>query len=557
MRFLNYTFTFNYKPKRMKSRIFCLIIASCFVSATSRAQSKTLNDYLAHAPFKMPAIAEPVFKSVVYNIKDYGAVGDGQTLNTAAFEKAIMACSSAGGGVVLVPAGLWLTGPIEFQSNVNLHTERGALVIFSTDHSLYPILMPEGKPASPIYGNKLENIAVTGEGIFDGGGDTWRPLKKTKAAPTLWSELTKSGGVVSSDGSMYWPTRQAIEGEEYLKKLKGKKGSTANDYLPARDFMRPTLLLITNSNHVLIDGPTFKNSPMYVINPRFCSNLIIRNVTVNNEYYAQNGDGIDLSSCRNAIVFHCTVNAGDDGICMKSSHAGSKDAGDEALQNVIIAECIVYHAHGGFVIGSNTDGGMRNVYVTNCDFVNTDIGIRIKSARGRGGLVHDIYIDNVYMHDILNEAILFSTYYEDDKKLKNVEVNERTPRFRDFYISNIFCNNAKTAISITGLPEMAVSSIHFSDMAISARGAVIATEAADISLKNVKIHSPIPTLVTLNNARNFTFDNIGYDKNTITLISASGEKTKSINVINTPTANLLKRVIVNDGASKDAITIKE
>lgn len=537
----------------MKLRIFCLAIAGCIASLTGFAQSKTLNDYLAQAPFKMQ-VTEPVFKSAIYNIKDYDASGDGQTLNTEAFAKAINACSAAGGGVVLVPAGLWLTGPIELKSNVNLHTDRGALVIFSTDHNLYPII--GGRTASPIYGNKLENVAVTGEGIFDGGGDTWRPLKKTKAAPTLWNEVTKAGGAVSSDGSMYWPTRQAMEGEDYLKKLKGKKGLTPGDYLPARDFMRPTLLVITNSKNILLDGPTFKNSPMYVINPRFCSNLIIRNVTVNNEYYAQNGDGIDLSSCRNAVVFHCTVNAGDDGICMKSSHSGSKDAGDEALQNVLIADCIVYHAHGGFVIGSNTDGGMRNVYVTNCNFVNTDIGIRVKSARGRGGLVHDIYIDHIFMHDILNEAILFSTYYEDDKKLKNVEVNERTPRFRDFWISHIYCNNAKIALSITGLPEMPVSNIHFSDMTISAKEPVIATEASDIDLKNVNIYAPLPTLFTLNNARNFTLDHIGYDKNTVTLVSAGGEKTTGISVTNTPAGSLPKAVTITGGAHKDAVVIK-
>lgn len=538
----------------MRSRTFWLIIAGCILSLTGFAQSKTLNQYLAQAPFKMPAIAEPVFKSTTYNIKDYGAVGDGQTLNTEAIEKAIDACSSSGGGNVLVPPGLWLTGPIGLKSNVNLHTERGALVIFSTDHNLYPIL--DGRTASPIHGNKLQNVAITGEGIFDGGGDTWRPLKKTKAAPSLWNELTRAGGAVSSDGGMYWPTRQAMEGEDYLKKLKGKKGLTPDDFLPARDFMRPTLLVITNSSNILIDGPTFKNSPMYVINPRFCNNLIIRNVTVNNEYYAQNGDGIDLSSCRNAIVFHCTVNAGDDGICMKSSHSGSNEAGDEALQNVVIADCIVYHAHGGFVIGSNTDGGMRNVYVTNCNFVNTDIGIRVKSARGRGGLVHDIYIDNIYMHDILNEAILFSTYYEDDKKLKNVEVNERTPRFQDFHLSHIYCNNAKIAISIIGLPEMPVNNIHFSDIIISAKEPVMITEAADIDLKNVDVYSPMPTLVTLNNARNITLDHIGYDKNTATLVSAGGEKTTGIKVMNTPVENLPKRTIITNGAGKDAVTIK-
>jgi hypothetical protein len=160
------------------------------------------------------------------------------------------------------------------------------------------------------------------------------------------------------------------------------------------------------------------------------------------------------------------------------------------------------------------------------------------------------------MHDILNEAILFSTYYEDDKKLKNVEVNERTPRFQDFYISNIFCSNAKTAISITGLPEMPVNKIHFSNMIISAIAPILMTEAADIDLKNVNIYSPMPVLFTLNNVHNLTLDHIGYGKNTVTLISAGGEKTSGISVMNTIVDNLPKKVIVSGGAAKDAVTIK-
>jgi len=415
--------------------------------------------------------------------------------------------------------------------------------------------MPQGKTMSPIYGNGLENVALTGDGVYDGGGDTWRPLKKSKAAPELWNTLLKSDGSISNDGNTYWPTKQAMDGEEYLKNLKGKQGLTADDYLPARDFMRPTLVSINNSTNILIDGPTFKNAPMFTLNPRDCSNLIIRNVKINNEYYAQNSDGIDLSSCKNAIIYHCTVNAGDDGICMKSSSAKGKVTSDEALQNIIIADCIVYHAHGGFVIGSNTDGGMKNVYVTNCDFVNTDIGIRVKSSRGRGGLVHDIYIDHIYMRDILNEAILFSTYYEDAKKLENVAVNSLTPRFQDFIISNVYCNNARTAISITGLPEMAVNNIHFSDMVISAKTPVIATDAADITFNNVNILSPASTLITLTNAQNFTFNNLGYSKYTSTLVSAGGQKTTGIKILNTQIKDMPNSILITNGANKDAVSI--
>jgi polygalacturonase len=481
--------------------------------------------YVANAPFKMGTIAEPKFADRTFNIKDYGAIGDGQTVNTQAIAKAIDACAAAGGGTVLMPAGLWLTGPIELKSNVNLHTEWGTLVMFSSDHSLFTMQGGRGKPQ--LYGEKLENVAVTGNGIFDGAGDTWRPLKKSKAAPTLWNDELKSGGVLNKAGDMWYPTKEALE----------------------NDRLRPIMVIIASSKNVLIDGPTFKNSPNFAFNPKNITNLIIRNVKIENEYYAQNGDAIDLSSCKNAIVYHCTVHAGDDGICMKSS--GTTEKGTAGLENIIIAENIVYHAHGGFVIGSNTDAGMNNIWVTNNNFVNTDIGIRVKSNEGRGGLVHNIYIDHIYMRDILNEAILFSSYYEDKNPgITNAPViaNDKTPNFQDFHLSNIYCNGAKIAVSIIGLPQMPVSKIDFTDIAISADKAFYATEATDITLKNVKIVSPDKTVFTLNNAGNIHITNMGFDAAAKTFISAEGAKSTGITVTGTNLKDLPDGVKAAKGA---------
>lgn len=529
------------------------LLYSCCSAAFS--QQRDMEYYIKNAPFKMGTIAAPQFANRTFNIKDFGAVGDGQTLNTQAIAKAITACSAAGGGTVLIPAGLWLTGPIELKSNINLHADYGALIFFSADHSLYSVLNGRGKPQ--LYGEKLENVGITGDGIYDGAGDTWRPLKKSKAAPTLWNDLVKSGGVLSKDGAMWWPTRQGMEGEAYLKTLKGKKDLTEADYAPAKDFLRPIMVIIANSKNVLIDGPTFKNSPNFAFNPKGITNLIVRDVKIENEYYAQNGDAIDLSTCKNAIVYHCTVHAGDDGICMKSS--GSKDKNVAALENIIIAENIVYHAHGGFVVGSNTDGGMNNIWVTNNNFVNTDVGIRIKSSRGRGGLVHNVFIDHIYMHDILNEAILFSTYYEDagpEGDKGPVAVNDKTPRFEDFHISNVYCNNAKVAVSIVGLPEMPVSKIDLTDVTISASKAFSAIEAADITMKNVKIISPDKTVYTLNNSRNITIDHAGFDSAATVFIAADGAKTTGITVNATNLGKLPTAVKLGAGVPQTAVIIK-
>jgi polygalacturonase len=537
----------------MIKKLNLLALAAMLVIALiATAQDKEIAAYVNRAPFKMPAITEPHFAAAVFNILDYGAKGDGQTLNTKAVERAITACTTAGGGTVLVPPGLWLTGPIELKSNVNFRAEKGALILFSADHTLYP--MDGAKARSPISGSKLENVALTGEGIYDGAGDTWRPLKKNKAAPTLWNDLVKSGGALSTDGTMWWPTKQGMDGEAYLKKLKGRKDLTPQDYEPARDFLRPVLVSIQNCKNVLVDGPTFKNSPNFAFNPKGCTNMIVRNVTINNEYYAQNGDAMDISVCKNVIIYHCTINAGDDGICMKSSGAATEKAG---LENIIIADNTVYHAHGGFVAGSNTDGGMNNIWVTNCNFVNTDVGIRIKSNKGRGGLVHNVYIDHIFMHDILNEAILFSSYYEDTAPgaVNNPTANDKTPEFRDFHIKNVYCNNAKIAVSIVGLPDVPVNHIDFTDITISAQKAFYATEASDIELKNFKIISPDKTVYTLNNAGNIHLNTVAYEGEAKTFLSAEG-KISGVTIVGTPVEKFANGVKLGSGVAKGAVVVQ-
>jgi polygalacturonase len=297
-----------------------------------------------------------------------------------------------------------------------------------------------------------------------------------------------------------------MEGENFLKKLKEKNAKpSADDYLPARDFLRPYMLFLINCQNILIENVTLRNSPKFVFYPNNCTNLTMRYATIFNEWWAQNGDGIDISACKNVMIYKCTVSAGDDGICMKSS-SGKIDAKDNAnLENVVVAGCNVYHAHGGFVIGSNTDGGMRNIFVSDCNFVGTDVGIRVKSNAGRGGLVHDIFISNIFMRDIANEAILFDTYYEDAPvgAAKTVTgLRDKTPDFQNFHISNVFCNGAKTAIAITGLPEMPVHKIYFENITISSDNGFVATDAADLDLKKVNLITQKQPVFVLKNVKN-------------------------------------------------------
>ena len=527
------------------------------------AQQKGLDYYISHAPFKMPVITVPTFPVKSFSIKDYGAVPDGKTLNTSAFAKAIDACEKAGGGTVVIPAGTWLTGPIEMKSNVDLHAEKNALILFTPDRTQYPIL-PASKGSSgfvvqpPISGNDLQNIAITGEGVFDGSGESWRPVKKSKVTIEQWEKFVSSGGVLTTDGKTWWPSEEAMNGDAYLKSLKGKKDLTEKDYLPARDFLRPRLIVFSNCNNVLLDGPTFRNSPMYVFNPSRCTNMTIRNIKVHNEYWAQNGDGIDISACKGVIIYGCTVDAGDDGICMKSS--GSKGPDDFELENVLIANCIVTKSHGGFVIGSNTDGGMRNIFVMDCDFIGSDIGIRVKSNSGRGGIVKDIYVQDIRMKDIVNEAISFDTYYEDLQVGRTLDtagrIRDKIPDFRDFHISNINCEGAKSAIYINGLPEIPVHKIFFENMNIAANTGANMNAAADIELKNVKIIPNSGSIYTMTNTNNVHIINGYFPDKTDNFLNAK-ENVSGITITGTDLHNSTSAIKLGKDVNKSAVILEK
>lgn len=461
--------------------ILCLfLLVGLMPNAT--AQTKDLSYYIENAPFKMDRITVPIFPQRTFSISDYDAVGDGEKMNTEAFAKAISACAEAGGGIVLIPVGTWLTGPIELKSNVELHTEEGATINFTTDHSQYPLIKTVSNrkkelQASPIYGNGLKNIAITGKGVFDGAGDSWRPVKKSKVTEIKWNQLLRSGGSLSEDGKIWWPDAEM--------KIHDR---------------RPYMLLLSNCENVLLEDVTFKNSPKFVVYPNHCTNMLINRVKVYNEWNAQNGDGIDISGCKRVAIYECTVNAGDDGICMKSSRTSDLDDTTN-LSEVIVAKCTVYRAHGGFVIGSNTDGGINNIYVSDCNFIGSDVGIRLKSSRGRGGLVHNVYIDHINMKNIPNEGILFDTYYEnkqagESENSSSDKKNDKIPDFRNIYFSNIKCDGAETAISITGLPEQKITQIYFENLEMKTKRGFVCKDAENITLKNVDIICKKPVYQT-------------------------------------------------------------
>jgi polygalacturonase len=518
----------------------------------------------------LPHVSRPTFKADTFNIVNFGARPDGLTLNTNSINKAIDACSAKGGGVVLIPQGFWLTGPIVLKSNVNLHISRAALVQFTDDKSQYPLVEGnyEGHAAvrnqSPVTGTDLENIAITGEGVIDGHGEVWRAIARERLTEPEWNKLVASGGVVSENGKAWYPSQNYVDGMKTPDVGVIQPGKTLKDFLPVKDFLRPNLLVLNNCKKVLLEGVTFQNSPAWCLHTLLCEDLTLNEVHVRNPWNAQNGDGIDVESCKNVLLENSTFDAGDDGICVKSGRDEEGRKRGKPTENMIVRNDIVYRAHGGFVIGSEMSGGAKNIFVSDCTFIGTDVGLRFKTTRGRGGIVEKIYIKNISMRDIATNAILFDMYYmgkspgDDgaDGTAASVPVTEATPQFRDFYVDNIICNGAARAIEVRGLPEMNIKNIHLSNMVIKANKGVDITEGTGISLKNIKlICADTDPLINIVNSHDISFDHIDYAK-AKSLFAVSGKRSGQITVTNTDTNNADTKVNLKPGADASTISIK-
>jgi polygalacturonase len=425
---------------------------------------------------------------------------------------------------VLFPAGTYLTGPIRLQSNVELHLDREATVLFSRDYSDYPLVMTswEGEETvrccSPLWGANLHNVAITGQGTFDGQGEAWRPVKKFKMSEQQWAELLASGGTVDEEHGIWWPSRAAMEGEATVRRLRERGGpAKIEDYEPVRDFLRPNLVKLTECRGVVLDGPTFRNSPAWNVHLLMCENVTVRNVTIFNPWFAQNGDGIDIESCRNVLMSDSLLDVGDDGICLKSGKDEQGRQRGRPVENVTIRNCTVLHAHGGVTIGSEMSGGVRNIHVSNCIFEGTDIGLRFKTTRGRGGIVENIEISNIEMKDIPGAAISLDMYYEGkawdetDTEVKAVApepVDEGTPQFRQMHIRNVNCQGAQRAIEMRGLPEMPIEGITLEQIRITAKEGVYLAEAKDITLRGVQVQADKIPVLNCHNVTNLTMERV-------------------------------------------------
>lgn len=536
------------RVKRLFFGIYCVLA----VGLTSCDRIVEINKY-AHLyvdlPFNMPVLSPPVFPEYEVKITEFGGIGNGIYLNTDAFAKAIKHLSGAGGGQLTVPAGVWFTGPIVLESNINLHLEDRAIILFSPDKDLYPLVETsfEGydtyRCQSPISGRNIENVAITGSGAIDGNGHYWRPLKKQKAPEGVWKETIARGGAFKRDD--YWmPSAQYVKGDAESDMNVPRHLKTVEEFHTLRDFLRPVMVSFIECKNLYLEGVIFQNSAAWNLHPLMCENVIIDGVQVRNPAYAQNGDGLDLESCKNTIVVNCTFDVGDDGICIKSGKDDDGRRRNMPTENLIVDNCTVFKGHGGFVVGSEMSGGVKNVSVSNCQFLGTDVGLRFKSRRGRGGVVENIHISNISMFDIATEPVLFNLYYggksavetlddgdEEEQSEDLVPVDETTPTFKDIYIKDVICSHARRAMYFYGLPEHNIDNINIENLVVHSQLGAELMESKNITLKNLQIYPEKGPALYIGNVKNIKVEGFETDHNIETIFTVAGNKTEEVHII--------------------------
>ncbi|MFA5045101.1 MAG: glycoside hydrolase family 28 protein [Paludibacter sp.] len=386
-----------------------------------------------------------------------GANPSGIKLNTILINKTIDKLNANGGGTLFFPAGKYLTGAIKLKSNITIEVEAGATLLFSDnfdDYLPFVEMRHEGilmKSFSPlIYAVDAVNITIKGEGTIDGQGKKW------------WDEFFRV--IVDLDKNGVRDINKYQPMWDKANDVKALYAETNEDYVSSmqRRFFRPPFIQPVRCKNVRIEGIKIINSPFWTVNPEFCENVTVDGITIENPL-SPNTDGINPESCRYVHISNCHISVGDDCITLKSGRdlQGRKlNAPDE---DITITNCTMLAGHGGVVIGSEMSGGVKKVVISNCVFDGTDRGIRIKSTRGRGGVVEDIQVDNIVMRNIKEEAIVLDLKYT---KMPEEPLSDRTPIFRNININNVTATDVLIPIRINGLEESPVTNITLTNVNI-------------------------------------------------------------------------------------------
>lgn len=422
------------------------------------------------------------------NIAHHGADPTGNRKCTVLINHLIDSIAGKGGGTLFFPAGTFLTGPIIMKSNITLYIDAGSTIKFTDDFDDYLPMVPSRWEdvrvknfKSQIYAYKCENIAIRGDGHLEGQGKKWwdfmRSVSMKEPVDNRWQEIFRK------------------ENAELLAR---------NAYIRGKDnFLRPPMITTYECKGVLIEGVSFSNPPFWTIMPAFTDNITITGITIENPGDSPNTDGIDPSSCRNVHISNCHISVGDDCIVIKS---GRDEDGREAnypTENVTITNCTMLNGHGGVVIGSEMSGGVKRITISNCIFEGTDRGIRIKTMRGRGGVVEDIRVSNVSMYNMVEEGILITLRYQPT----NPEpLSVRTPGVNNVELSGINIRGAKRPIAIYGLEEKDISEISFNDIRISSDRGILLENTSGISFHDIKMDIKQGSPLEARDSKNITWD---------------------------------------------------
>jgi polygalacturonase len=428
------------------------------------------------APPLPPEVKFPSDK--VVKITDVGAVADGTTLCNDAINKAIEQCVAAGGGIVEFPktdkGAEYLAGAIHFKSNITLQIDEGVTLKFTTDRTKYPLVKSRWECTdvmnySPlIYAYQCQNIRITGKGTIDGQGQTWWSWATGKPASGTIRQYTND-----REGKI--PLEQRVFGE----KVQG---------------LRPCLIEPYESKNILIEGVTVKNSPFWTIHPVYSENFILRNATIIGT--GPNTDGCDPDSCKNVLIEKVNFTTGDDCIAIKSGRDGDGIRKNATCENITIRDCTMKGGHGAVTMGSETSAGIKHVFSENCQVDGPDSAIRLKSTRGRGGGVEDVFVRNMTITSTKKIAITINMRYTATQEAPK---SETTPVFKDIRIENVTCQSAPQALEILGLNESRVENVFLKDVTINAQRGAKLEYVTNFARENVKITAASGEAWTMSN----------------------------------------------------------
>lgn len=478
-----------------------------------------------NAPFAMDDMKLPVFPDVVFDIREYGAVADGTTYNTKAFSDAIEACAEVGGGHVMVPEGKWFTGPIHLKSNIDLHLSEGAEIIFSDRFEDYlPVVLVrvggiEIYNYSPlIYARDCENVAVTGQGKLKGNAKHW------------WDEM------LGNETKEFF--EMGTNGVPVEKRIFGTPEAA----------IRPSFLSLVNCRNILLEGFTIGSGPNWTIHPIYCENVIIRFVNVITD--GPNNDGIDPDSCKNVLIENCVFDTGDDCVVLKSGYNEDGWRVGRPTENVVMRYCTSKRGHGGLVIGSEMSGDVRNIYMHDCSFEGTDRAVRIKSKRGRGGVVENVWVRDIKLKNMQREAVIFNMVYSSDRKEAS---NQKAPIFRNFDIRNLTCDGASTGILMRAVTDSPIENVYFENIKIFSDKGIICENVRNIVFDNVSVNNRIGPVYQITNGVDLKINKNAVPNGTKIFIEVKGKASSNIRISDSDLSNVSEIVLLKDGASKEAV----